>query len=228
MAPTTQAPPPPSTTTVDVKLYTSAKCKLGESSCGCRAEQGAVISDGEKASEVVGHTSNQRCDVGLQCVSDLCVKQTCFPGSAGCVCAEGSLCDDENLECNDVDGAQTCVRSKNVDLYGECHQGVPGCDCFQNKCFDGAVCAAGVCVTSRCDGEIGCACRDNGDEAPCDGDAQCVALGASLVCLQPALPQSTVEGTLDTVSMPINDDSSSNFVVVNVLLSVIVALLTIV
>ena len=77
-----------------------------------------------------------RCDEGLQCLSQTCVDSaTCQPGTQGCRCDSVGGCGDE-LECR----ANVCVDPS-------CAVGTQGCPCGPSESCDGALqCAAGTCA----------------------------------------------------------------------------------
>ena len=149
-----------------VPAFSSCDGENGEN--GEKPEEEVTCPDG---SEGCPCYANGTCDsvdgVPMSCVDNVCVVESCEPGTLNCECGTGCA---DGLICSD----DVCVEES-------CEPGTLNCECGTG-CADGLICSDDVCVEESCEpGTLGCecgsgcaaglTCREGSEESVCVPEA---------------------------------------------------------
>jgi hypothetical protein len=204
-------------------LALSAACS-GTSS----EEGGASCSQG---SEGCGCFSDYTCATGataLVCAGTTCVRATCPPGTGGCPCAAGALCDDGACEDGLCVPSDRAAPPESPVCYTPCQSGIVRADgtwvpCsvegLMEGCLDGKACVGGSCVASgasppACTGDVDCAefqvCIQGGCYSNCRYDTDCTG---GRQCYKQACrtPCSTDADTCPTGTACVSTDGTAGY-----------------
>lgn len=198
------------------------------SGCGSEEDAGGCSQGAEGCGCYSDFTCSTSGPTALVCAGSTCVKATCPPGTGGCPCAAGALCEEGACE------AGLCVPSDRALVpasplcYTPCQSGIVRADgtwaaCsaegLMAGCLDGKSCVAGSCVASgapppACTGDVDCPdfqlCIQGGCYSNCRYDTDCTG---GRDCFKQACrtPCSTDADTCPTGTACVSTDGTAGY-----------------